>query len=188
MDASLYPQLKAAILADTDPAVIAALGGGAVGRNDTELARLYNLPTAFIVWRPETPVAEIFSAITWSSLTPVDTPDGTMLWMNRNLQCQSKQINLQTMLVGRDSLTTGKANIRAGLQDALTSLPAGVGGASLDAGWLGAGKVRLTIQRSITKAERIFATGTGTQATPGDLGAFEGIVTIGDIGAAMNLP
>jgi hypothetical protein len=59
-----------------------------------------------------------------------------------------------------------------GRDDALFSLlnvPSGVGGATQDAGWLGAGRVKATITRFATAAEKVFATGTGTTGTPGVL-------------------
>ena len=60
------------------------------------------------------------------------------------------------------------------------------GGSAIDAGWLGAGKVKATISRIATVAELAFATGTGTVAQPGDLG-WEGAVNIQDIGNMWNL-
>lgn len=182
MDASLYPQLKAFLLAETDPQLVEWRD---TGNNGGMALWLNEIATpAFIVWRSSVPTSEIFAAITFSSMTPVDTPDSTATYTNRALMCQAKQINLQTMLIGRDTLPTNKATIRAALQDALTNVPAGAGGTTLDAGWLGAGKVRLTIQRTVTRAERIFATGTGSQATPGDL-VFEGAVSSEDARLAM---
>jgi hypothetical protein len=55
--------LKAAILADQTLA--------ALGRNDTEVARLLNLPSTFSVWRSTTPADEVADAILWDRLTPV---------------------------------------------------------------------------------------------------------------------
>lgn len=57
--------LKAHILASTDPAVVAARGNGAdIGRNDTELARLYNLPASptTAAWLREASARQIFEA------------------------------------------------------------------------------------------------------------------------------
>lgn len=177
MDASLYPQLKAAVLASQDAAIQAA----ASSRNDTELARLLNLPSSFIVWRTSTDADLVADAIIWANLTPADTADGTATFTNRALACQAKQINLQIMLQGRQSIPSGRLNFRQGLQDALLNVPAGANGALLDAGWAGAGKVKATISRPATVAERVFATGTGTSAVPGNL-TFDGLVTTDDIG------
>ena len=174
--------LKAHIAANQDPLVISAATTG----NDTELARLYNLPSTFYVWRSTTPADEIADAILWDRLTPVDTPDGSAIQTNRLLLCQAKQMNLQVLLQGRDSIGTGRSNLRSGLSDALLNVPSGVGGATQDAGWIGAGRVKATITRLATIAERAFATGTGTAATPGVLGSFENSLTISDIGDIRN--
>lgn len=181
LDAQLAT-LKAHIAANQDPAVISAATTG----NDTELARLYNLSSTFYVWRSTTPADVIADAILWDRLTPVDTPDGSAIQTNRLLLCQSKQINLQVLLQGRESVGTGRSNLRAGLADALQNVPSGVGGATQDAGWAGANRVKATITRLATIAERAFATGTGTTGTPGALGSFEGGLTIGDIGDIRN--
>ena len=174
--------LKAHIAANQDPAVISAAATG----NDTELSRLYNLPSTFYVWRSTTPADEIADAILWDRLTPVDTPDGTAIQTNRLLVCQAKQMNLQVLLQGRDTIGTGRPNLRNGLSDALLNVPSGVGGATQDAGWIGAGRVKATIARLATIAERAFATGTGTAGSPGNLGSFEGSLTIQDIGDIRN--
>lgn len=173
--------LKAAVLASQDQAIQAA----AAGRNDTELARLLNLPSTFVVWRTTTDADAVADAITWASLTPADTADGTATFTNRALACQAKQINLQIMLQGRQSIPSGKLNFRQGLQDALMNVPAGANGALLDAGWAGASKVKATISRFATVAEKVFATGAGTAAVPGNL-VFDGDVNTGDIGQIWN--
>lgn len=128
---------------------------------------------AYKVWNSSTPTSVIGDAVGWSSLTPVDMPDSTVVYTNRVLFSQAKQTNLQILIQGRDSLPTNKANIRAGLQDALTNLPTGAGGASIAAGWTA---VKTAIQRSATNAEKVLASGAGTAANPSDLG-FEGNVT-----------
>lgn len=175
--------LKAAILDSTDPAVIAAIGGGAVGRNDTELARLYNLDSTFVVWRKDTLKSDIFGALQWKKMTPADPPDITTLWTNRSHACHGKQFTLQTMLISPGAaLDMSKQNIRDGIKDSIQDLPAGVNGAALDAGWAA---VKVVSTRFVTMAEKIFATGTGTDVIPGT-SVFEGMITIDDIGRAMN--
>lgn len=170
--------LKTAILAD--PALVA------IGRNDTEMARVLNLPTTFMVWRSTTPADDVIDAILWDRLTPIDTPDGTAAQNGRELRCQTKQMNLQIILQGRENIATGRPNLRAGLTDALTNVPSGVNGATQDAGWLGAGRVKTVITRAATAVEKVFATGTGTLGAPGAL-VFEGTITVADIGEMWNL-
>lgn len=157
----------------------------AVGRNDTEMARLLNLPSTFYVWRSTTPADEVTDAILLDRMTPVDTPDGTAIQTNRLLLCQAKQINLQIVLQGKETIATGRANIRAALSDALLNVPSGPGGVTQDAGWLGAGRVKATITRLASVAERVFATGSGTTGTPGAL-VWEGVIGINDIGEMWN--
>lgn len=146
----------------------------------SDIVEHYNavLNAAFKVWRTSAPTADLFDAITWANYTPQDLPDGTLLWQNRALQCQGKQFNLQTMLVGRDIINPSKANIRAGLQDALTAIPSGGAGVSKSGGW---NNVALVLQRSATEAERLCAVGPGdgAQATPATL-TFEGGITLDD--------
>lgn len=163
---TLTPQqsaaLKTAILADPSVAEVfnsGDLSGAAAYMNEPH-------SPAFFVWRDTTPAADILDAITWASLTPADSPDGTATYTNRALMCQAKQLNLQIILQGRESVATGRLNVRQALTDALTGVPAGPGGTQLDAGWLGASKVKSAIQRQASRFERLFATGAGTSNTP----------------------
>ena len=158
--------LKAAITAEIDPTFVALRQAGATGA----MTEWYNAPSTYVVWRSTTPAADIFDAIVWANLTPADTPDGTAQWQNRSLACQGKQFNIQTLLAGRETIGSGKPNVRSGLQDALTNVPAGAAGANIAAGWAA---VRVAMQRAATRAEKLYATGLGTAATPGVLG-FEG--------------
>ena len=126
----------------------------------------------FYVWRTTTQASDIGNAIVWSALTPVDTPDGTTIYTNRALLCQAKQINIQTLIQGRDSVASNKPSIRSGLQDALTGIPSGVAGASVGGGW---NAVKTAMTRTASVLEKLLATGTGTAVTPADLG-FEGSI------------
>lgn len=165
--------------------VLATPALAALGRNDTALASELNLPSTFMVWRSTTPADEVFDAILWERLTPADAVDGTQTSANRELRCQTKQMNLQIVLQGRDSISTGRTNVRKALSDALTAVPSGTGGVTQDAGWLGAGRVKAVITRAATVAEALFATGTGTAGVPGDL-VFEGQLAVADIGDMWN--
>ena len=150
-----------------------------------EIAGLLNAAAspAYNVWRSVTPASEILDSITWANLTPADTADGTATFTNRALVCQAKQMNLQIILQGRDSVASGKVSVRGGLSDALQNVPAGAGGALVDAGWAGAGKVKATITRTASVVEKLFATGNGTTATPSTMG-YEGPITSDDVQAA----
>jgi hypothetical protein len=172
--------LKAAILAETDPTFDALRATGQTGA----MAAWYNEDSAFVVWRNSTKAVDILAAVTWANFTPADAADATALYTNRALLCQLKRDNLWCMLA-RDSLPTSSASTRTNLSDALQNVPAGVGGALLDGGWLGTGKVKAAISRFATKAEALFTTGTGTSNTPGAL-VWEGIVSNQNVVDALN--
>lgn len=178
LDATQLQTLASAIAAETDATFVFNRGMGNLGA----MADFYNTESANIVWRSNTPVNDIFNSVTWQNLTPVDAPDTTQLWMNRSLMCQGKQFNLQTMLSGREILRTDKIAIRAGLQDCLTNVPSGAGGASVSGGW---GSVKQVIQRPATKGEALYLAGTGTTAVPVDL-VIEGIITIDNVVRSLN--
>lgn len=150
----------------TYPAQVAAPSGN----NAAFIAESLSAPTAdFYVWNNQYPVNVIFDAITWANLTPTDVADGTQLWMNRSLSCQGKQFNVQTILTGREYINFSKTNVRAGLQDALTNVPSGAGGAAVAAGWV---PVRDGGKKLATGLEKALATGEGSFANPavtGDL-------------------
>lgn len=173
--------LKTAILVETDAEFVSYRANGQTGL----MAGWMNAAAvpAWYVWRTSTPTTEIAAAITLSSFTPADAPDSTALYTNRALLCALKRDNVRTLLE-RESLPTAMLNTRQSLTDALQNVPAGVGGALLDAGWLGAGKVKAVITRAATRAERLFVTGTGTANTPGAL-TWEGPLTDTDISAAL---
>lgn len=156
------PILKAAILAETDPVLVAARDAGATG----VIADFYNTASTFYVWRSTTSVDTLMNAITWANLTPADAPDATVTYTNRALLCQSKQINLHIILGGRNIIASNDVTVRNGLSDALQNVPSGVAGALQDAGWFNA---KAAMYRLATKGEKLFATGTGTTGAPGSL-------------------
>lgn len=174
--------LKAAILAETDPEFVGYRTNGQTGL----MAQWLNaeaVPTWY-VWRTNTSTTDIAAVITFASFTPADAPDSTTLYTNRAMVCALKRDNIRTLLE-RATLPTALLNTRQSLTDALQNVPAGVGGASLDAGWLGAGKVKSVITRAVTRAERLFVTGTGTANTPGAL-TWEGPLSDATISAALS--
>jgi hypothetical protein len=147
--------LAAAIRADTDPAVVAALDI----RNDVLLQDLYNAASTFIVWRSTIPVEEYRNAITWTEVDALTTGSKYRIWewMTGNMTLP---------------LESGKSSVRTGLADCW-----GVSTTTRAA--------LLTLaKRPATKAEKLFVTGTGTTATPGALG-WEGRVTYTTVGIAL---
>jgi hypothetical protein len=185
----------------------ATIGGVAISAlphtadNAVAVAAWYNLTAAgpFVVWRDLT-VATVSGLVTMASMTPLDAiPAVTSLpsnptaaqnatynnqmallhiWGYRNALCTTKQVALQNLTIGRDVAPMKLTGYRAALQDCLTNVPAGASGATLSANWVG---VRDAAKFNATNAEKVFATGTGTFATPADL-AFEGSVTGAEVG------
>ena len=166
MNPELYPTLKAAIIADPNLAAARAIHSG-VGTQ--MIADYLNTDSDLTVWRTSVQTQVLFDAITWANMTPTDAPDGTAAWQCRSLACQGKQFNLQLIFASRDTIDPSKANVRAGLQDALTNVPSRTGGATVSAGWV---PVRTAMQRLATNFEKIFA---NTQASPGSL-VVEGLI------------
>lgn len=156
---------------------------GKVGVDDGAVINWLNAVTTFVVWRTSTPVSDIQDAITWANFTPNNPAAGAgQDFANWALACQGKQFNLQNLLsASGGGVSTAKANIRAGLQDALTAIPSGTNGANKSGGWPA---VQLVIQRFATNAEKVLATGTGTSASPGDLG-FDGTIQFSEINAIV---
>lgn len=170
MTPAQYTTLKS--LADADQTASALIAQG----NDIGLADWMNAPTSQYIWRQYTPADDVFDAIVWANLTPIDAPDGTALWTNRALLCQAKQINLQIMLQGKERIATAKATTRAGLSDALLNVPSGASGATQSAGLAA---VKSVISRIGTRAEMALATGAGTQGSP-SAPSFDGTISAYD--------
>jgi hypothetical protein len=144
-----------------------------------QLANYYNALASpdFKVWRTSVDPTEIFDTISWDKYTPVDAADSTVLYSNRLLAIQTKQMNLQNMLIGRSSVDASKANVRAGLRDATIQLPAGAGGAFVTATGASAVTLLTVCTRNATRLEKLLTLGpqtTGT-VTAGIMG-FEGAI------------
>ncbi len=148
---------KAALLADTDPSMQAAVAA----RNDTEVARLCNLDTTFVVWRTSVSRTEMHDAYVWTEMDSFTNA--------------AKQFQF-SLLISEGVINPSKSNVRQGLQEIFT----GPGLTSTRTALIA------LMKRFATKVERYFATGTGTDGDPGTL-VFEGLISIADVGAALNL-
>lgn len=177
--------IKADILANADMNTLPNNSDGSF-----EIARLYNLPAnpTFSVWRTDAPVSAILDAINWSLYTPNDAPDNTSTYTNRALNIQTKQMNLQNMVIGRDRLDCNKVNIRAGLRDAVIAVPAGAGGAAVSPGGASGATVLNNCTRNATRLEKLLAVAGQANDTTGTVTArvmgFEGTVSYQDIDIA----
>lgn len=174
--------LKAAIAAETNPTFVALRQA-----NDEQgMADFYNAPSTFVVWQTSVPIDAITDAIDWARMTPAQPipatgSDAQLAWIARANMCQGKQFNLQNLLIGRQTIAASRPNIRAAFQDCLTGLPSTASGTNQQAGWVA---VQAAMQRICTVGERLFATGTGTTASPGLLGV-EGTLSAQDISDAL---
>jgi hypothetical protein len=148
--------LKAALLAETDPALVAARDS----RNDTELARLLNLDSAFTVWKTNLTRKEMHGAYVGTEMD--------------NFTNGAKQFQFN-LLLSEGSINPSSANVRAWLAEIFT----GAGFANTRANLV------VLLKRPARVVEKYFATGTGTNGSPGTL-TFEGSVSIDDLGKALS--
>lgn len=165
---ALTSQQLAALKADiaADP-VLAAKPNNSDGNFD--IAKAYNLPAAvdFWVWRTEVARAEIYN---------LTSGDGTNWnWTTYKNQAVAEQNAWVQMFMG-DRADFSKANLRAGIAAIFT------------------GSAQATAQRDhclvmgrrkATRSEKLFASGTGSTASPATMG-FEGVLSIDDVEAARN--
>lgn len=136
-----------------------------------EIARLYSLPAspAFYVWRTNVTRSEIYHNT---------SPEATNWnWITYKNQGATEQNAWVQMFMG-DQADFSKDNLRSGIAAIFT------GSAQANAQrdhCLAAGK------RTCTRIEKLFASGTGSQAVPAKMG-FEGTVSYQDVEQARNLP
>lgn len=148
--------LKADILAD--PAF------SSVPMNDdghAAIADAYNLlaSPAFIVWKSKVTRSEIWNVVVWTEVIGRSVGErGTF-----DLMLQEGHIN------------PSNSNVRSGFADIFS----GSTGANTRNALLALSK------RSATRAEKLFATGTGNDASPANM-TFEGKLSVSDVSAARN--
>lgn len=154
------PVLKADI--DADPVL------SALPLNDDasfQIAAAYNAlaSPAFRVWRTNVTQEEILNAIIWTEFIAATNTTAT---------AERDTISLLTQLA---AINFGRPNIRTGFDDALS----GAGRAA------SRNAVRAVAKRDATRAEKLFATGTGTEGSPAVM-TFEGFLSFADVNAARN--
>lgn len=183
--------IKADIAANPDLAAFPQTQDGADG-----VAQLYNaFDATFKVWNTAAPTDAIFDAVDWTKYTPNmkplvgDIPARAAFIMNNALLTNIKQMNLQNMLFGRQSIDGSKLGIRKGLQDSVTGVPAGAAGADVDPGGALGVTVVTALVRPARRIEKLLVTSTPTTGgvTAGLMG-FEGQVSYPDIVAARARP
>lgn len=148
------------------------------------VAAIYNQLASpdFIVWATNANVNDIYNAIDFTKYTPVDAAAENLIGAQRLLIIQTKQMNLQNMLQGRTVIDASRANIRNGLKDAVTVLPAGASGALISAGGSSGVNVLNACTRKATVIEKLLTTGPATTGTvTADVMGFEGTISPSDI-------
>lgn len=171
--------VKADILANSDLNAQPVTTDGAF-----EIARLYNLPSSppLLLWDKVASVAAIEGAITRSAYTPNDVPDVTVIFTNRALAIQIKQMNLQAMLSGRTTFDASKLGARTSLRDAVINVPSGTSGANVQAAGASGVTAMTACTRTATRLEKLLAGASSPlgNVTASDAG-FEGSVQYNDI-------
>ena len=158
--------LKADILADPVLAAQPQTADGAFA-----IAATYNQIAApdFWVWRSAVPQHEIVGA---------PSLDGTVWsWTSYINRSQGERDGWREMFADTGGINASRPNVRQGLADIFS----GLSGAGQRAHLLAIGR------RLSTRAEKLFATGTGTTATPATMTA-EGSLTYQDVLTARSLP
>ena len=130
-----------------------------------EVARLYNLQAgpAFTVWKTSVPIGTVGQSFNGTELAGLTTANQTRL--------QSIAMYLAA------GVNPSKADVRQFFDDIFS----GAGGANTRTALL------VIWKRLATRAEKLFATGTGSDASPATL-TFEGNVSPQDVANARNLP
>ena len=157
MTPSQLATLKAAIQAESDASFVQYRNEGNTGM----MADWFNQQHAtFIVWKNTVSAEEIMSnGFVWTAVDALTAGKARIWeWMTRY-----------------GNINPSKANIRQGLADCF-------GAASAMAL-----AVMPHLRRGCTRGERVFATGTGTDANPGVMG-YEGMIDNDDVVAALALP
>ncbi len=155
--------LKAAILAETDPAFVISRTAGATG----EMAEYFNTPSTFVVWK--TSLSEQF-------ITSEVSNEGTVWsWSAFIARSLNEHNGWARMFNGIYSINPSLPQVRSGIADIFSG---GTGAAQRT-------HLLAIAKRKATKGEKIFATGTGDNATPG-LMTFEGAISDYDVIRAIN--
>lgn len=180
MTPAQLPALRVACFADPTAAAFFAAPGNAAG-----LRAYLNAASGSNAWRTDAPIVGILDAITWANYTPSDAiaaSDPTLTQqIGRLLTIQTKQMNLQLMLQGRETLNCARPNVRGGLRDAVIQIPSGASGANTSPGGANGSTVLAQCVRAATRAEVMLAAQSQASDTTGTTTArvltFEGDVS-----------
>ena len=155
LDEAQRATLATHIRASVDPNVVAALAI----RDDTELTRLYNLDSDFIVWRESIQPAEYREAMVWTEVDGLQVGKARIWeWITQNMT--------------RD-IDASKDNVRAGLAEVFPS--------NQDT----RGQLLAIAKEAASLTESIYATGTGTTASPG-VRVVVGNLSVNELSKSLN--
>ena len=177
--------IKAAVIADP---VLNAYPNN--GDGNTEIALALNAASnpAVMFWDTRASTAALLDAIDFSKYTQADVVDSTALQTNRLLAVQTKQMNIQTLVFGRDSLDMSRATIRASIRDAVIQIPAGTAGAPVNAAGANGVNVLNAGRRVGTRLEALLAAGSAaTGGVTASLYGYEGSINYQEVEAARNI-
>lgn len=155
------PQLQtlaAGIRSSTVPAVVAALAI----RNDVALRDWCNASGTFIVWKSSVPAEEVGRAFDAAALDAMTAGNADKLsnFRNWNATIYPNRADHRAFFDGVFSVASG-ATTRAALL--------------------------VLWKRALTNGERFFSpTGTGSDASPGQIGTYEGDISLDDVSNALN--
>lgn len=150
--------LKADILADPALAAQPNNSDGAFA-----IAAVYNTVATpdFIVWKTDVPTSVCKQAMVWTEF----------------ISRSAGEREAWQFMLSNGTINPSDANVRQGIQDIFS----GAGGAASRAALLAIAK------RKATRAEKLFATGTGSDASPATMG-FVGNLSYQDVELARQLP
>jgi hypothetical protein len=150
--------LKAALLAETNPAFVALRNAGSTG----QMAEWLNEPSTTIVWRTAVPQDEIMqNGFDWVQVDNLSVGKARIWeWLFAN---ENRTMN------------PSKPNVRAGVDECWKGTTAMLAVRSA---------IYVHCKRPATRAEKVFATGTGTDAVPASMG-WEGFVGDYDVVQAL---
>ena len=148
--------LKAAILDDPELDAFPQNGDGAWG-----IAALLNLPAepAFVVWKTNLPTSDCKKAMVWTE------------FISRSVGERDAWV----FMLSNGTINPADINVRQGIADIFSGPQAAATRAALLA----------IATRTATRAEKLFATGDGTVASPGTMG-YEGNLSYQDVLEARN--
>lgn len=152
--------LKAAIAAETDPTFVSLRTAGATNG----MTAWYNELSTFVAWRKSVQTAEVGVAVNYIAVEAMTDANRT---------------RITTFYAMNPSQFQPRADIRTYWDNTFSGALGGQGQATRDA-------LTALWKRTITRFEKLYATGTGTTATPGDI-VVEGPLQEADLIAALAL-